>query len=102
MRKVGGRPRRPAVQDAVDAEPRLHDRGQDCGRVLFSAVSADPCVRSAHNRCAMEDVVVVPDETVAATFAITENDYTGKPFGYLEWRAAVRQMRRIYGDEYAK
>lgn len=63
-------------------------------------------IRACEVQCAcapiMEDVVVVPDETVAATFAITENDYTGKPFGYLEWRAAVRQMRRIYGDEYAK
>lgn len=62
-------------------------------------------IRACEVQCAcapiMEDVVVVPDETVAATFAITENNYTGKPFGYLEWRAAVRQMRRVYGDEYA-
>ena len=57
----------------------------------------------------MEDVVVVPDETVAATFAITENDYTGKPFGYLEWRAAVRHAgttTRVIGtfatEEYAR
>lgn len=45
-------------------------------------------------------VFEVPADTVAATFKITEDNYTGQPFGLLEWRAAVRQMERVYGQSY--
>eukprot|EP00051_Salpingoeca_urceolata_P010353 m.126395 g.126395 ORF g.126395 m.126395 type:complete len:887 (+) comp16680_c0_seq2:4950-7610(+) len=39
--------------------------------------------------------------TVKKTFSITEKNYTGQPFGYLEWQAAVRQMERQQGKDYA-
>lgn len=42
----------------------------------------------------------VPADRVDATFAITEKNYTGSPFGALEWKAAVRRMERAYGDAY--
>jgi ribulose-5-phosphate 4-epimerase/fuculose-1-phosphate aldolase len=47
-------------------------------------------------------VVEVPARVVEDTFQITEANYTGEPFGTLEWRAAVRRMERRYGDAYAQ
>lgn len=42
----------------------------------------------------------VPEDTVKATYKITQANYTGKPFGMLEWQAACRQMERLYGKAY--
>lgn len=47
-----------------------------------------------------KELVQVPPDTVSATFAITEENYTGEHFGCKEWRAAVRQMERAYGHGY--
>jgi len=46
-------------------------------------------------------VVQVPKAMVKRTFAITENNYTGKGFGELEWLAAVRKLERERGVGYA-
>ena len=46
-------------------------------------------------------VVQVPEAMVKRTFAITENNYTGKGFGELEWLAAVRKLEREHGVGYA-
>ena len=58
-------------------------------------VACEPVVLGEEER-----VVQVPEEMVQKTFAITENSYTGEPFGELEWRAAVRKLERERGVGY--
>ena len=45
-------------------------------------------------------VVQVEEDMVKRTFKITEDNYTGKGFGELEWLAAVRKLEREKGDAY--
>jgi hypothetical protein len=45
-------------------------------------------------------IVQVPTNIVQKTFEITENNYTGKGFGELEWKAAIRKLNREKGNGY--
>ena len=46
------------------------------------------------------DFSVVPDEVVEETYSIVQANYTGKPFGELEWLAAKRRMEKSQGLGY--
>jgi len=78
-----------ACEVLVLAPPQIHGKAG-------SAPSGGATVRESSGGA----VISVDEKRVAATFAITENNYTGEPFGALEWRAAVREMERKYGDAY--
>lgn len=53
--------------------------------------------------CARSDVdySVVDEQTVEATYQIVQDNYTGNPFGKLEWEAAKRKMQAEAGGAYA-
>ena len=46
------------------------------------------------------DYTVVPDQTVAQNYEIVQNNYTGEPFGKLEWEAIKRKMEAERGPGY--
>ena len=43
---------------------------------------------------------VVPDEIVEQTYKIVQANYTGQPFGKLEWAAMKRRMEKQQGETY--
>ena len=47
-----------------------------------------------------DSFIKVPDEIVEKTFSLVQDNYTGEPFGKLEWEAAKRQMERDQGEDY--
>ena len=46
------------------------------------------------------DHSIVPDEIVEQTYKIVQANYTGQPFGKLEWAAMKRRMEKQQGEGY--